>query len=291
MPESVYLYAGLRIESPIPLPGPCVDCHEPDVRVTLGKVSEKLDSPRVQGDGFEGQPGRWLGRPTRRCRTEVIDGLRIVLDAEPQTPPRRLQVALEQSVIALLHMRGALPLHASAVQNEGSAWLFLGPNMAGKSSLAAALAVCGACAVCDDLCAVSADTHALLLGGTGVLKVGVDFGGESAARLEGDRRGRRALEIAPSGPLPVAGIFCLVPGENFQLDALKPRDALQVLLGHSYGPTFAKAFGTEKTFFAHLTRLLSLVRVQRLAMAQGASSISQTARWLMRQGHLSALPC
>jgi hypothetical protein len=284
----IYSYAGLRIRSPIPVAGQEIS-GEADVDVCLGPVSPRLQNPVIEGARFQGQPGRWLCWPRRGCRVEVFDGRRVVMELAEGFSPRWAQIALEQAVVVLLHMRGFLPVHASAVESGGRAWLFLGPNMVGKSSLAFALMAAGLTVVSDDLCAVSS---AQLLGGTGVLKVPLALCGDSPGSLElvGDRRERRALSLAEicTTPLAIGGMFVLSAegGVIPALRSLSPPEAVQALLRHSYGPTFARAFGTQRRYFLDCSRLVGQVPFRHLSVPAGAAGSVATAGWLLEQGAL-----
>ncbi len=126
-----------------------------DVRIRFGPVPEQLSEP----SGVFG----WVEYRDRTClfnfkdvgRFLVEDGRTITIDrrqGQPRAqsqdqdgqhqrglgiPPADLRVFLLGSAFgALLHQRGWLPLHVSAVQADSGVWAFTGDSGAGKSTLA-----------------------------------------------------------------------------------------------------------------------------------------------------------
>jgi hypothetical protein len=89
----------------------------------------------------------------------VRDGDRVDVDAEPDADARSLALRLTGPVMtAVLHLRGLLVLHASAVADgDGGAVAFAGRSGVGKSTLAWVLRAAGARFVSDDICAVRLD--------------------------------------------------------------------------------------------------------------------------------------
>lgn len=157
-PSPVFYYQvyGLNIASGFAIPE--LSASEPgtsDVRVRFGPVPEHLSEPT----GAFG----WAEYSGRTClfkfkdvgRFLIEDGQTITIDRRqdqprdqsqnqvsrgkrgPGTPPADLRVFLLGSAFgALLHQRGWLPLHVSAVQAGTGVWAFTGDSGAGKSTLA-----------------------------------------------------------------------------------------------------------------------------------------------------------
>jgi hypothetical protein len=88
------------------------------------------------------------------------DGAEIVVAPESQANGEDVPVFLLGTVFGiLLHQRGQIVLHASAVEVNGKAVLFCGSSGAGKSTLAAALAQRGYRLLTDDV-AITLDLDA-----------------------------------------------------------------------------------------------------------------------------------
>ena len=82
-------------------------------------------------------------------------GSEIAVDLDPCFDPRLLALPLLGPVVAiLLHRRGYLVLHGSAIELNGEAAVFLGDKGAGKSTTAASLVARGASLIADDVVAV-----------------------------------------------------------------------------------------------------------------------------------------
>lgn len=83
---------------------------------------------------------------------DIVDGREIVYAPGPDWTGAMPTVFYSTIAALTLAWRGALPLHASAVEVDGAAVLICGATGAGKSTLAAAMVAAGAAFVADDLC-------------------------------------------------------------------------------------------------------------------------------------------
>lgn len=96
----------------------------------------------------------WMDVPDT-MRLHVADGSCMTIEPAPDASMNVIRSYLLGSGIgALLHQRGLLPLHASAVEIDGVAAVFCGPSGAGKSSLALHLVKRRHRLLCDDICAI-----------------------------------------------------------------------------------------------------------------------------------------
>jgi hypothetical protein len=86
----------------------------------------------------------------------VRDGREIVVNPLPDAPPETVRLFLLGSAFgALLHQRGILPIHGSAITYQGQAFILTGISGAGKSTLAAALVRKGCKLLTDDVAAIT----------------------------------------------------------------------------------------------------------------------------------------
>ena len=89
------------------------------------------------------------------ARLHVSDGSAISIELAHGASLADMRAYLLGSAMgALLHQRGFLPLHASAVEIDGNAVAFCGTSGAGKSSLALNLVKRGHRLLCDDICTI-----------------------------------------------------------------------------------------------------------------------------------------
>lgn len=126
-----------------------------DVVVEFGAVGTELPNATVRGVRYQSAPGRLWLRVDGVARYLVSDGERITIEPEGGTSEEDVRAFLLTVVVgALLHQRGDLVLHASAVRVRGRAVAFLGRSGVGKSTLAAALHARGHAVMADDLAVV-----------------------------------------------------------------------------------------------------------------------------------------
>lgn len=273
----VYRHAGcgLVLESDIELPG-LVPVEEQSDRQAI--AVRQADLPESLGDGIKKQGPNWersadafLLRIPGLARFRIRDADAIEYQPEGDTPREDLTAFLTGSVLGiLLHLRGSVVLHASAVIVDGQAMLFCGRSGAGKSTLAAALGERGYPMMSDDLCPLSPDD-------AGRLWVEADgrehkLWHRSLAGLNlMDRRGEEVRHqidkffVAPQSrrcaAAPVGGLYELVEqraGEEPGIEPLSIPDASLLVRRNAFRPRImwqldqkAEYFRTAAALAAH----------------------------------------
>src|SRR6266536_1366743 len=152
----VYRAFGLTIRSEIELPELLPGEASPDLEIRFGKVPDKLRDPTAAGVCYEASSGQFLLKVDGHARYWATNGSEIVIQQDFRTARDDLRAFLLESVLgAILHQRGVLALHASAIEVRGGAAILAGPSGAGKSTLAAALAKRGHRVLSDEIAAVT----------------------------------------------------------------------------------------------------------------------------------------
>ena len=154
-----YLVSGLSVASDLALPGLIQSESAPekaDVVIRAGAVPAVLEDAGTTGPNWQLAGDRFLLAIPGVIRMLLIAGREIVYEPECGTSPEESAIFLSSTGFGvLLHQRGRIVLHASAVRVGDSAVLFCGPSGAGKSTLAAALVDAGYDLVTDDFCGIS----------------------------------------------------------------------------------------------------------------------------------------
>ncbi|MDJ1181921.1 hypothetical protein [Roseofilum casamattae] len=126
-----------------------------DVRISVGPVSDRLVGAVYEDWFSQIKPGAYLLKVNEIAKYLAIDGKEIIIDPAAGCPEDLIRLYLfSQGFGALLHQRGHLVFHASAIDSDRGAVIFLGPSGAGKSTLAAGLLKAGYPILADDLCVV-----------------------------------------------------------------------------------------------------------------------------------------
>ena len=165
-----YKVYGLCIESELELPelNP-VQNIKADVSIGFGRVPEHL--PEIRGSGvlFEAAQNDFLFKFEGICRYRVQKGSRIIIQPEREALPSDIRLfLLGSSIGALLHQRGMLAIHGSAITDGHQTVILTGYSGAGKSTLAAGLIELGYSIIADDISVIGQNREGHLLVESGI---------------------------------------------------------------------------------------------------------------------------
>jgi hypothetical protein len=181
----------------------------------------------------------------------ICEGKEIIIAPYPSVDETLLRVYLTGIVTGLLlYQLGFLVLHASSVVVGGSAIAFIGPEKAGKSSLAAALYMRGYPVLADDNTALRLDAGSVqVYPGFPQLKLNSDTG--SALGFAPDdltflhssevKRGLNAVESFPRSTLPLRCAYVLSTNGTEMggaIERISSREALLELVRNSIPTRF-----------------------------------------------------
>lgn len=205
---------------------------------------------------------------------------------------RLLALPLLGPVMAmLLHLRGKLVLHASAVAVGSGGAIFLGDKRAGKSTAAAALVRAGHQLLSDDVVAI--DPHPTgeqtILPAYPQIKLARDSA--DAVNIEAveagelhpaiDKRQHRLTQGFSRQGIQAARIYVLQRGARASVTALPVQAALVALIRFSYATRFKTAALKGTTAALHLRNCAELaqsVGVRRLVVPAGLDRIGELVR-------------
>jgi hypothetical protein len=286
-----YRAFGLAVASELPLAElvPEDGAVEPDVHVRFGTV-ERLPS-NIDERAHRATPEEVTFHYDSTARIRVRGGEEIVVDPVPGGDESFLRACLVGPVLAaLLHQRGLLVLHASAVAIDGTASLFLGEKGWGKSTTAAFLQARGHAFLADDVVAIDTRDAAeprvvpgfpqLKLWPSSVAHLGVDP--ESLPRVQADleKRGLRLGGPFAARAVEVGRIYLLDVGERCVIEPLAPRDAVLGLVENTYLLRYLDATGTRVRNLTQCARLASAVPVRTLVRRPSLDLLSEVAELL-----------
>jgi hypothetical protein len=245
----------------------------PDVIIRIGRV-ERFE-PNIEERNHRADVDDIRFSYDKVGRFRVRRGSEIVVAPAPDADNRFLRVCLLGPVLAaLLHQRGLLVLHGSAITIGGLAIAFLGGKGWGKSTLAAYMQTRGHGFLTDDVVAVKADyTGAIeLIPGFPHLKLwpnsaaylGMDP--EKMVRLHPDldKRGHRLDCGFSMESLEVGSIYVLDIGEREEIERIGPKDALIEMVRHTYLYRYLEPTGTASLHLQQCGKVVNSVPVYYL---------------------------
>ncbi|MDT0630169.1 hypothetical protein [Rubrivirga litoralis] len=286
---------GLRVGTELPLGGAPSADGEPDVVVRFGPARSLATRPPRPGC-FEASPGHvFLGTLgggvvlARHGREILVDGD----DREALT-----SLVLGQGLATILHQRGVLTLHASAVAVEGGAVAFLGDQGAGKSTTAAALVERGGRLITDDVLPVrNLDAAApSVAGGYPFLKVTQD----TAQALDDDLNALRPAYSAVakwrktvstvSTACPLRAVYVLEPGLTLHTERLSILDAFQQVAHHAFTGAIARSTGSGDRCLRSYAALARYVPLFRLTVPRSLDELPRLADSVVTHARSVATP-
>jgi hypothetical protein len=255
MSLSAYQAYGLSIYTelvcPELLPHPDV-IHDPDVTITL--LPDEEAKPCLSPDhSYEVQPGCFRMEVPDVARYCVEDGQRIYIQPLGNVPIEKIRLFLFGSTMgALLYQRGFLPLHGSAVVTQWGVMIFVGPQGAGKSTLAAEFHRRRYDVMSDDVCALENTPQGLrVLPALAQFRLRHDayerFGASRGAYFDVDKfavpMGERYCSYAK--PLRAIQILCDDNAAHPGFELVRGLDRVRRLFENLYRPHFLNGQRTQ----------------------------------------------
>ena len=160
-----YEVYGLRVSSELECPelrqG---DGQPPDVSVSIGAVPASLPNPSRTRPAYDVTSDQTLLRILDVGRFLITSGRTIAIEPAPRVNAEKMrQYLLGSAMGALLHQRGFLPIHGSAILGPTGATIICGRRGYGKSTTAAALGQRGYPVICDDVSALRVEGEDLVV--------------------------------------------------------------------------------------------------------------------------------
>jgi hypothetical protein len=223
--------------------------------------------------------------------THVID-----VERAPGVSDQLLPFPLLGPVLAvLLHLRGYLVLHASAVAKNGKSAIFVGDKMAGKSTTAATFVREGWRLITDDVLAIDLSHPPRIVPGFPQIKLAEDA--ERAVRIEGaealplvlpdfEKRQQRLSGGFSHETVAPSAVYVLTRGEQPGTTRLGAAEALSAVMQFSYISRFATRplVGDEaREHLRHCARLVNAAPVYRLAAPTGLDRLPQAVALVERE--------
>lgn len=219
----------------------------------------------------------------------------VIIPAQNQNIDARLiRLYIVGTVMAvLLYQRGLLVLHGSVVDVNGAAIAFLGQSGAGKSSTAAAMHKYGYQLLADDVAAIKLNSTAIVFPGFPQIKLsseaavslGYDAKSQMSPHAVKEKHGYRLQQEFPQAPLPLKCIYVLADEPEFDIEILRPQEAVIELVRHSRPTTLFHSGGAPH--FLQCANLAKKLTVYRLKRPRSLSLLPDLAKFV--EEHLGTL--
>lgn len=296
LPEHRYTAFGLQIASGLAMPElapgrdgmPDLVIEEGDIEGELGSAERPVKFRFREDGGDASDIMAWHDVAS----FEISGNDRITYIGAPHSGDALVSLPLLGPVMAvLLHRRGLLTLHGSAVVIDGRASVFLGDKGAGKSTTAAALVRAGHALVTDDIVAIerSGEGGHRVWPGYPQVKLTDDAtealplaGSETMASPHPDFGKHRHLLSGPfsSEAVALSEAVVLERGDHLAIEPLKGMDAVQALMRFSYIVRFGDRILTGQAQAAHLRQCVAVANattVCRLTVPHDLATLAQVA--------------
>jgi hypothetical protein len=272
-----YTAFGLTISSELELPELLTHDAPSDVTIQFGRVPEHLDSPTGRGVLYEISPDQFLLNLPDTARYLVSNGNSICIERATYVPDGQVRLYLLGSAFgALLHQRGALPIHGSAIETPRGAVIFTGPSGRGKSTLAWEFQWRGFRHLSDDVSVVGFDAQAkpivypaypqMSLWADVLDKQGHARQDLKPVHSELQKYALPTRESFQAAPVPLFAVYVLqsVNTDTLEITPIKGLDKLQILAVNTYRPRFMAAMGKRAQHFQLATKAGQFIHTRRV---------------------------
>ena len=204
----------------------------------------------------------------------IQDGSSITIQPGPTVGPDVVELLIAGPALGvLLHQRGALVQHASAIRHQEGALVFTGGSTWGKSTTAAFLYGSGFGIVADDVVPLSVSHDvvttvpgypACKLWPDAASALGLDPDAMPTIGLEAEKRRLDALRGFEDDPLRVSRIYVLSQGNGTRIEPIEGQAAFVELVRHSYLARYLGDPADQRRRFTQAERVVRSVVIRRL---------------------------
>lgn len=252
--------------------------EQEEVRITMAEAPKAINNPVKEGVRFQLTANEFLLNVDNVARYYVADGNAIRVEKRNGSSHQEVRLFLLGVVFgALLHQRGMVPFHASALKGpDGKGFMICGRSGIGKSTITAYLVKQGYSLLSDDISVVQAEEGRVrVYPSYPFLKLWkdvmdhVDFTADEGTRLREplEKYGYRLDEAFYSYALDLNNVFVLSVHnrEEYKTEELRGIEKFEALKNQ----TFRFQFVTEKNRSGHfnlvnqLAQSASLHRINR----------------------------
>lgn len=299
---SYYTY-GLNIQSILILPGLMSGkSGKFDLTISMGKVEDlPLEVAEIDHELiFWNTPDQFITISKQVGVILARNGNEIIVDSISGIENHQLaSIVLDIALPAILHQRGLLVLHASAVTVGDAAVAFLGKSGEGKSTMAVAMHTYGQTVasdrtrgskiLTDDMVALELNTEGdpLVFAGfpqVRLLPETVTAIDGVAKYLSPEKDFLTGKHICsndlwlPIEPVPLKRIYVLAEGEEQTIERLPPQTAFLELMRNFYGQALVQSKDAATLQFHRYTKLLRRIPVYCLRRPRSLSQIPDLVR-------------
>jgi len=268
-----YKLYGLSIESDIEFKGLIASENPANVCVYNAILPELLPNLVYKSSFFETSKGKMLIRFRQQVRFLISDGCNVQYQILSNYDTNELQQFMLGPVMAaLIHQRGDIPLHASAVEVNDRAVLFAGETGSGKSTLAASVMQLGYRLLADDVSVVDFDINKcpFIYPAIPLFKLWDDSATELMLQQEllmklGENIEKKGIAVDNfcTDSKPLKTIFILKKGAapNISFTQIKGAEKLKWLNEVIFRSYFMRGLGTEQIIFEKMTNIARCAEV------------------------------
>jgi len=271
-----YTAYGLVVHSAFELPElTAIDGEYSDVVIQRGHIESVpeaaggTDSPRAQSSS-----GRYRITYDSYGTFLAEDGTRVLVDplSEDVIGTKAVRRILRNLLLGMvLHQRGRLVLHASAVSINGGAAIFLGPKGTGKSTTAAAFHRRGYPLLDDDMVSIRFEQNRPIVDPgipeTRLLPDAIEaLGLEDTRAYEEDFASEKQYHYFSELPAPASLEQCylLDSGDTLTVEDISPRDRLMRLIENTFARSQLAGTDAAGQNFEQCSAVVDTTPVQRL---------------------------
>ncbi|HEX4123614.1 MAG TPA: hypothetical protein VHY37_02745 [Tepidisphaeraceae bacterium] len=281
---------GLAIDSEIPLPElPPSATPAADIVIRRGAIDGARPAEAMGNEWAWVTPTKAFLRYDGVVAFLIRQGNEIIVDSVPGADAAQQRLFLLGPALGmLLHQRGKLVLHASAIAVGGAAVAFLADKGLGKSTIAAAFCAAGHGLIVDDILAIdiAAHTKPMAIPGFPQLKLWPESAArfvtdaESLPRLapDIDKRSRLAPAGFPDRNLALRCIYILTDGDREGIEPLGPQQTFAELIRHSYLAQAIAASGMSQAHFRQIVALAESTPIARLQRRRSLDVLPDVVR-------------